>query len=480
MTAEKTDLLVVGGGVDALAAAIIVARAGHSVRLICSEASLGEIDASREFHPGYRSAGLRCLSAPRPAVVARLRLEQFGYLSRPRPEMDALRALAAPLLDEMAPIIATIHEFADGAPRDLIDPPFLELLKLGGSLRRTRRAMGNAGFADALRVLPMSIEDWLSEQIDDPKQRAHIAAPALLGGWVGPLSPSSAFLWLLAHAGGHHEPAGGGPALVAALEAAARAAGVSIETSTKVEGWIIEDARVVGARTNAADHRTHQLLSCVHPGTTLLERLGAREIPATLREDLGAYRSRGIVAVMHVALDGPVEGPEERWIGDSPLAWERAFDAAKHGTIPEHPCLRLRVVSATDASLAPEGGSVVRLQVFAVPMVAPENAEPQREQLAARVLEQLRCHDENWADSVVGHQLITPTDLEQQHHLPGGHLEQGELALDQIFSLRPCCGIGRYRTPIPGLWIAGPGTHPGGPFPGSSGVLAADQILAAM
>ncbi|MGE4614983.1 MAG: hypothetical protein AAEJ46_11670 [Planctomycetota bacterium] len=78
MTTEKTDLLVVGGGVDALAAAIIVARAGHSVRLICSEASLGEIDASWEFHPGYRSAGLRCLSAPRPAVVARLRLEQFG------------------------------------------------------------------------------------------------------------------------------------------------------------------------------------------------------------------------------------------------------------------------------------------------------------------------------------------------------------------------------------------------------------------
>ena len=480
MGLEKTDLLVVGGGIDALAAATIVARAGHSVRLICAEPGLGEIDASREFHPGYRSAGLRCLSAPRPAVVARLRLEQFGYRSRPRPESDAHRALAAPLLDEMAPIIATIHEFADGAPRDLIDPPFLELLKLGGSLRRTRRAMGNTGFADALRVLPMSIEDWLSETIEDPKQRAHIAASALFGGWVGPMSPSSAFLWLLAHAGGHHEPAGGGPALVAALEAAAGAAGVRIETSTTVEDWIIEDDRVVGARTDSGDHRTHQLLSCVHPGTTLLERLGAREIPATLREDLGSYRSRGIVAVMHVALDGPVVGDEERWIGDSPLAWERAFDAAKHGTIPEHPCLRLRVVSATDASLAPEGGSVIHLQVFAVPVVAPENADPQREQLAARVLEQLRRHDEKLAASVVGHQLITPTDLEQQHHLPGGHLEHGELALDQIFSLRPCVGIGSYSTPIPGLWIAGAGPPPGGPFPASSGVLAADQILAAM
>ncbi len=480
MARQKTDLLVVGGGIDALAAATIVARAGHSVRLICAEPGLGEIDANCEFHPGYRSAGLRSLSAPRPAVVARLRLEQFGYRSRPRPESDAHRALAAPLLDEMAPIIATIHEFADGAPRDLIDPPFLELLKLGGSLRRTRRAMGNTGFADALRVLPMSIEDWLSETIEDPKQRAHIAASALFGGWVGPMSPSSAFLWLLAHAGGHHEPAGGGPALVAALEAAAGAAGGRIETSTTVEDWIIEDDRVVGARTDSGDHRTHQLLSCVHPGTTLLERLGAREIPATLREDLGAYRSRGIVAVMHVALDGPVVGDEERWIGDSPLAWERAFDAAKHGTIPQHPCLRLRVVSAADASLAPEGGSVVQLQVFAVPVVAPENARPQREQLAARVLEQLRCHDEKLAASVVGHQLITPTDLEQQHHLPGGHLEHGELALDQIFSLRPCVGIGSYSTPIPGLWIAGAGTHPGGPFPASSGVLAADQILAAM
>ena len=477
MTEERTDLLVVGGGIEALAAATTVARAGRSVRLISSEASLGEIDASWQFHPGYRSAGLRCLSAPRPAVVAKLRLEDFGYRSRLAPGADGLRPMADPLLDEMAPIIATIQEFADGAPRELIDPSFLEMLRLGGTVRRTRRAMGNTAFADALRVLPMSIEDWLTERFDDRRVRADLAAPALFGGWVGPLSPSTAFLWLLAHAGGSHEPAGGGPALVSALERAAREAGVTIETSTSVEGWIIEQGRVVGASTDGGELRAKQLLSTAHPSITLLERLGAREVPAALREDLGAYRSRGLVAVMHVALDCLVEGPEERWIGDSPLDWERAFDAAKHGTIPERPCLRLRVASADDPTLAPEGGSVLKLQVFAVPVVGLDEADQQRETLEARVLDQLAQVDENWPGAVVASQLITPTDLEHDHHLPGGHLEHGELALDQIFSLRPCVGIGSYRTPIPGLWIAGAGTHPGGPFPGSSGVLAAGQIL---
>ncbi|HIN81174.1 MAG TPA: NAD(P)/FAD-dependent oxidoreductase, partial [Planctomycetes bacterium] len=471
MAAERTDLLVVGGGIEALAAATTVARAGRSVRLISRKASLGEIDASWEFHRGYRTAGLRCLSAPRPAVVAKLRLEEFGYRSRPAPGSEEARPLTDPLLDEMAGIIATIQEFADAPPRELIDPSFLEMLRHGATLRRTRRAMGITAFADALRVVPMRIEDWLSERFDDPRLRAHLAAPALFGGWVGPLSPSTAFLWLLAHAGGTEEPAGGGPALVSALEGAARAAGVTIDTSTPVGGWIIEEGRVVGAMTDGGEQRGEQVLSTDHPRITILERLGAREVPATVREDLGATRSRGLVAVMHVALDTIVEGAEERWVGDSPLDWERAFDAAKHGTIPERPCLRLRVASADDPSIAPAGGSVLKLQVFAVPVVSPEEADQQRQALEARVFEQLDTIDEGWRSAIVGHQLITPTDLEQHHHLPGGNLEQVDLALDQVFSLRPCASLGKYRTPVEGLFIAGAGTHPGGPFPCSSGVL---------
>jgi phytoene dehydrogenase-like protein len=59
----------------------------------------------------------------------------------------------------------------------------------------------------------------------------------------------------------------------------------------------------------------------------------------------------------------------------------------------------------------------------------------------------------------------------------GGHIFHGELALDQLFAMRPVLGYGRYRTPIDGLYLCGAGTHPGGFLTGISGKLAAGEIV---
>jgi len=60
---------------------------------------------------------------------------------------------------------------------------------------------------------------------------------------------------------------------------------------------------------------------------------------------------------------------------------------------------------------------------------------------------------------------------------PGRHLYHGELTLDQILFMRPVPGWSRYRTPIPGLYLCGPGTHPGGGIAGAAGRNAARVIL---
>jgi len=60
-----------------------------------------------------------------------------------------------------------------------------------------------------------------------------------------------------------------------------------------------------------------------------------------------------------------------------------------------------------------------------------------------------------------------------------GHLYHGELTLDQILFMRPVPGWSRYRTPIQGLYLCGPGTHPGGGIAGAAGRNAAREILRA-
>ena len=74
-------------------------------------------------------------------------------------------------------------------------------------------------------------------------------------------------------------------------------------------------------------------------------------------------------------------------------------------------------------------------------------------------------------------QVITPADLESEFGLTGGHIFHGELALDQLFTMRPLLGWARYRTPIDGLYLCGAGTHPGYGVSGLSGLHASREVI---
>ncbi|HZA56678.1 MAG TPA: hypothetical protein VE616_20710, partial [Candidatus Udaeobacter sp.] len=52
-----------------------------------------------------------------------------------------------------------------------------------------------------------------------------------------------------------------------------------------------------------------------------------------------------------------------------------------------------------------------------------------------------------------------------------------ELALDQIFFMRPVAGWTRYRTPVENLYLCGSGTHPGGGITGLPGYYAAKEVI---
>jgi phytoene dehydrogenase-like protein len=103
--------------------------------------------------------------------------------------------------------------------------------------------------------------------------------------------------------------------------------------------------------------------------------------------------------------------------------------------------------------------------------------EDRREPLGERVLEILADHVTNLRSIVVGMEVLTPADLEARFGLSGGHIFHGEMTLNQQYVLRPVAGWGRYRTPIPGLYLCGSGSHPGGGITGAPGYNGARAIL---
>ncbi len=80
-------------------------------------------------------------------------------------------------------------------------------------------------------------------------------------------------------------------------------------------------------------------------------------------------------------------------------------------------------------------------------------------------------------EQILHAELLTPEDIERQFRITGGHWHHGELSLDQFLMMRPVPGAGQYATPVPGLWLCGAGSHPGGGVMGSAGRNAARAIV---
>jgi phytoene dehydrogenase-like protein len=103
--------------------------------------------------------------------------------------------------------------------------------------------------------------------------------------------------------------------------------------------------------------------------------------------------------------------------------------------------------------------------------------DARREAFGDAVVETLNRYAPNLRAAILGRQVLTPLDIERTTGLTEGNIFAGELALHQLFFLRPVAGWADYRTPIAGYWQCGAGTHPGGGIMGASGRLAALEIL---
>ena len=109
--------------------------------------------------------------------------------------------------------------------------------------------------------------------------------------------------------------------------------------------------------------------------------------------------------------------------------------------------------------------------------LAEGNWTEQREAFGDTVVDTLAEHAPNLKKIILGRQVLTPLDMEQEFGLTEGNIFQGELSLEQLFFLRPVAGWAQYLTPVRSLYLCGSGTHPGGGIMGAPGRLAAVRIL---
>jgi len=166
-------------------------------------------------------------------------------------------------------------------------------------------------------------------------------------------------------------------------------------------------------------------------------------------------------------------------LGPSLDYMDRAYCDARLFGWSRNPIVEMVIPSTLDDTLAPAGAHVASLFCQHVAPYLPDGSSwnDHREAAADLMIETVDRYAPGFKASVIGRQILTPLDLENQFGLIGGDIFHGALSLDQLFWARPAIGYADYRSPLRNLYHCGSGAHPGGGVTGAPGHNAARAIL---
>jgi len=520
---EARDVVIIGGGHNGLITAFYLAKAGFKPLVLERREIVGGCAITEEFHPGFKISRLSHAMWPlHPSVADDMELPKHGLRTYqpevrvlslaedgnhlalygdPRRAQQEIARFSATDADRylelqkaLTAIGSAIEYLLTMTPPDLEDPAsgnLWELLQAGRKLR----GLGDKDLYRLLRWGPMAVADLVAEFFANDLLRGTIAARGIFGTFLGPWSAGSSTNVLFGAApdgspvGAAAYVHGGTGALIDAMADAALAAGAEIRTSAEVARIDIKDGAVSNVVLRSGEEiAARVVVSNADPKRTLLGLVEPQHLNPGFLQKLQHYRMTGTVAKMNLALNGlpsfqGVDASESFSLSGriqiSPGIdyLERAFDAAKYGEFSAHPYLEAVIPTLWDSSLAPAGKHVMSIYMQYAPYKLREaDWDNKRDDLGKVIIETLARYAPDLPQRIEAAEVITPKDLETTYGLSGGHIFHGELALDQIFTMRPVLGWAQYETPVRNLYLCGAGTHPGTGLNGLCGSNAARHI----
>jgi phytoene dehydrogenase-like protein len=464
------DAVVVGSGPNGLAAAIVLARAGVSVRVL---------EAADTIGGGARSAELTLPGFVHDVCSA---IHPLGVAS---PFFRTL-PLAEHGVEWIEPPAALAHPFDDGTAALLTRSAEAEMSTLGEDDARWRRLFAPLArdaeplLEDLLRPLhvpahPIALARFGARAAPPATTLARMAlrgekARGLFAGLAAhsmlrlDRPPSAAFglmLGLLGHAVGWPFARGGSQLVSDALASYLRALGGEIETGHKVESLAeLGEPRVV-------------LLDVTPRGFLALagDRLTGR-----YRRGLESYRYGPGVFKLDWALDGPIPWRAEECAQAATVHLGATLDeitaseaAPGRGEIAEHPYVLLAQQSLFDPTRAPAGQHTA----WAYCHVPNGSTADMTERIEAQV----ERFAPGFRERVLARSALGPADVERYNaNYVGGDINAGAATLSQLFT-RPVARISPYTTPLPGVYLCSASTPPGGGVHGMCGYHAAQAAL---
>jgi phytoene dehydrogenase-like protein len=511
------DAVVVGSGINSLACAALLSRAGWDVCVLEREAELGGAIKTTELtEPGYLHDVFSAWhplwvgGAAHAELAGELASRGLEYLNTELPTATAFPEGGSSFLTTDAEANAAEHgaEWTEamagvGANAELVFGVLgTELWSSAGARLAVKayRRLGRRGLAAFGGEVVQSSRDWLTETFES--ERTHgLLAPWVLHTGLGPDAATSGFMnrviAFAIEAGGMPIPCGGGARLVDALVRLIEDNGGTCHTSADVERVLVADGSAAGARTTSGDVFTaRRAVVCNVTPTQLYGRL--LELDGEVAAAGRRFRFGRSEMQIHYALAEP-----PRWDGDERLARSaivhltpgldgvsRAVNEAERGLLPAEATVVVGQPLTMDRSRAPDGAGLLWIQLQELPWQVKGDAageldvgdgrwsETLRERYADRIQQRLARHIPNLEPALRKRVVLSPADLQAANiNLERGDPYSGSLALDQNFLWRPFAQQPGHATPVRGLFHIGASTWPGPGLGGGSGTLVARQLL---
>ena len=516
---REHDAVVVGSGINSLACAALLARAGWDVCVLEREAELGGAVRTAELtRPGFLHDVFSAwhplwVGGPAHAELgAELELHGLQYLNTECPTATAFPDGKAAFLSTDPEKNATEHGDAwreamgtVAAQAELVFGVLgTELWSAAGAglLVKAQRRLGRRGLLAFGGEVLQSSRDWLESTFES--ERVHgLLAPWVLHTGLGPDAATSGFMTRVIafaiEAGGMPIPRGGGARLVDALVRLIAANGGRCETGRDVEGIAVSDGRATAVRVGDGEIITaRRAVICNVTPTQLYGRLlDDGSVPVRVAAAGKRFRYGRSEMQIHYALSEP-----PRWNGDERLAQtavvhvtpgldgvSRAVNEAERGLLPAEATIVVGQPLTIDPSRAPEGTGMLWIQLQELPWHIKGDARGDldaggtwttdlRERYADRIQARLARHITNLESATLERVVLSPADLQAANiNLTQGDPYSGSLALDQNFLWRPFARQPGHATPVAQLFHIGASTWPGPGLGAGSGTLVAKALL---